>query len=189
MGFYPYEQSILPPVATTLSHSSSKCGGPTPSVQVLSQAMSIIAAGRAHELMRKKSIEGQNMRPADYVTEFATMLKCSYICACAGMAFTNCVHYLVFPAVKKASSASSFSGWFAKLVKIHHSFKFAVSVLSMGTSADDAVKRAQSSFKGIKRSILLPMDTCLFTGRSRYKSTAKMKTSLTSFALLFASLV
>jgi hypothetical protein len=43
VGLSPYENGILPPFATALAYSPRKCIGATPSVQVLSQAMSLYA--------------------------------------------------------------------------------------------------------------------------------------------------
>jgi hypothetical protein len=44
IGLFPYEQDILPPIATALAYSPVSCLAPTPGVQVLAQGMAMSAA-------------------------------------------------------------------------------------------------------------------------------------------------
>jgi len=60
LGLYPYEQDILPPIATSLLYCPSKCSGATPSVQVLSQSMANFMARKMDHRTKRRRLKGMN---------------------------------------------------------------------------------------------------------------------------------
>lgn len=150
VGLYPYEQDILPPVATALAYSPIKCHGCTPSVQILSQAMAIIAKTMRDRRSNKSKYEDptRNVDDAGLVSKFAMLLRCSYLCSVVGVSFVNCVPIPVDNMAKRVRCASMFSEWLGKMIEIHDSFGFKMSIIAMGSFASDSVRITFSSFKG-----------------------------------------
>lgn len=88
LGLYLYEQDILPPIATSLAYCPLKCVGSTPSVQVLSQTMTVTNMRRNRKTSKVViTLESE----IDYLARFTIMLRCSYVCARVGVAFFNVV--------------------------------------------------------------------------------------------------
>lgn len=107
----PYENGIIPSFATALAYSPRLCVGVPPSVQVLSQSMSLCAISIKDRYANKHpDHDSQRYLTRDqYTTKFAMMLRCSYSCAEAGVAFVNTSLAIAFNAAKTAKSMSSFS--------------------------------------------------------------------------------
>lgn len=150
VGLYPYERDILPPIATSLAYSPIKCNGVTPSVQILSQAMAIVAKSY-RDRVSKKSKVGQAVKTVDdagLVARFAMMLRCSYLCSVIGVAFINCVPVPVDNMAKRVRCASLFSEWLGRMIKIHDSYGFRMSIVAMGEFASDSVRNTFSSYRG-----------------------------------------
>jgi hypothetical protein len=69
VGLYPYDQGILPAIASALAYSTITCIGSTPSIQILSQAMAAVEVHIKSKLKsRKKSTEG-----SEEMTEYMLM--------------------------------------------------------------------------------------------------------------------
>jgi hypothetical protein len=150
IGLFPYEQDILPPIASALAYSPVSCLAPTPGVQVLAQGMAMSAA-RAKQKYAFKRASGDvpaNMTEEAFLKEFTMMLRCSCVCAAAGVFFTNAVPIPVNTTAKRVRAASHFAEWLASLLVIHNRFGYRPLVLSMGASASATVKRCFSSFPG-----------------------------------------
>ena len=150
IGLFPYEQDILPPIASALAYSPVSCLAPTPGVQVLAQGMAMSAARAKERYAFKRGGENvpANMTEEAFLKEFTMMLRCSYVCAAAGVFFTNAVPIPVSTTAKRVRAASHFAEWLASLLTIHNSFGYRPSVVSMGASASATVKRCFSSFPG-----------------------------------------
>ena len=154
LGLYPYDNDILPPIATSLSYCPSKCSGSTPSVQVLAQIMAANAVENQEVRATRKQKKAQtettmpNMPSVDYVARFAMMLRCSYVCARIGVAFLNVVPVHVTGIAKRVRCASYFSEWLGRIVEIHYRFGFKINIVAMGEFAADAVRKTFSTFRG-----------------------------------------
>ncbi|KAK5242471.1 hypothetical protein LTR16_008492, partial [Cryomyces antarcticus] len=71
VGLYPYEQNILPPIATALAYSAINCNGPTPSVQILAQAMASVGVTIKDKLRNRR----RNKDAFEDVTESMLMAR------------------------------------------------------------------------------------------------------------------
>jgi hypothetical protein len=150
LGLYPYDQDILPPIATALSYCPTKCSGSTPSVQVLAQSLAgqmfrKVESKRHTNIARGKSVVQNEI---DYLGNFTNLLRCSYLCATVGVAFLNVVPVRVRSAPRRVRCASYFAEWLGNIIEIHHSFGYKVKILSMGDLASDSVKKTFGTFKG-----------------------------------------
>lgn len=150
VGLYPYEQNILPSIATALAYSPVNCNGSTPSVQILSQAMASIGIYIKEKLKRRKKNKDpfQELTESMLLSRFAMMLRCSYVCSVVGVAFTNCVPVPVDTMAKRMKCASYFSEWLGEMIMIHNSFGFKMTIMAMGAFSADTVRRCFSSYKG-----------------------------------------
>jgi hypothetical protein len=150
VGLYPYDQNILPAIASALAYSPMTCNGSTPSIQILSQAMAAVGVHIKHKLKsRKKNKEGfEELTEYMLMSRFAMLLRCSYVCTAVGVAFTNCVPVPVDSMAKRIMCASFFSEWLGEMIKIHNSFGFKMTIMAMGAFSADTVKRTFSSFRG-----------------------------------------
>ena len=148
VGISPYENGILPSLATALAYSPALCSGSTPSVQVMSQIMSLCAIKIKDRTMN--SIGDVNLSTVvsreSYTAKFAMMLRCSYSCARAGVAFVNASPMITNTNAKKCLSSSLFSEWIASVIIIHAEFGYRMTVISMGATADEAIARASGSY-------------------------------------------
>lgn len=150
VGLYPYEQDILPPIATSLAYSPLKTSGSTPSVQILSQAMTIVAKRLRMRVSKKmrKSDTGMGIDNSDLLGKFTMLLRCSYLCSVAGISFINCVPIPVNSMAKRVRCASIFSEWLGRMIEIHFMHGFKMSIVAMGEFAKDSVRMTFSSFRG-----------------------------------------
>jgi hypothetical protein len=91
MGISPYETDILPTFASALAYDPKKSLGSTPSVQALSQMMSLCALSIKRMDMKKIKSENMNkmLTQTEYVAKFAMMLRCLYACMSARVVFIN----------------------------------------------------------------------------------------------------
>lgn len=150
IGLFPYEQDILPPVATALSYSPLNCIGCTPSVQILSQAMALIGSKIKTKYSNRKidgASYGDNSRSI-LTARFAMLLRCSYLCSNVRVSFVNCVPIYMDTMAKRVRCASFFSEWLGKMITIYDSFGFGVAITAMGAFAVDTVRNTFSSFAG-----------------------------------------
>ncbi|KAL9122244.1 MAG: hypothetical protein Q9187_001196 [Circinaria calcarea] len=150
VGLYPYEQNILPTIATALAYSPMKCIGCTPSIQILSQGMAMVASTMKtrRQTRNMDGLMSENSNEGVLTSRFAMMLRCSYLCSAVGVAFTNCVPVPVDNMAKRVRCASLFSEWLGRIIEIHYSFGFKMTVMAMGAFAADTVRNTFSSFKG-----------------------------------------
>ncbi len=150
VGLYPYEQNILSPIASALAYSPMMCVGSTPSVQILAQAMAAVGIGIKERAESKKKDKSSFGQVTEYMlmSNFAMLLRCSYVCTAVGVAFTNCVPVSVDTMAKRIMCASFFSEWLGEMIKIHNSFGFRMTIMAMGAFAADTVKRTFSSYRG-----------------------------------------
>lgn len=148
VGISPYENGILPPFATSLAYSPRTCIGCTPSVQVLSQIMSLCASRIEFRNAKLLGIENATtIKTTDeYATKFAMMLRCSYACVEAGVAFVNCSPVVTSTVSKTCLSMSLFSEWIANVVMIHIQHSFRITIISMGMVAENAISDAVGSY-------------------------------------------
>lgn len=155
IGISPYENGILPPVATSLSYSPMACSGSPPSVQVLSQAMSVCASKIMYVRSKnpRLNITPEMLTPDAYVAKFAMMLRCSYACLALGVGFVNCCPTVVKDDAKRARCSSLFSEWLGTVIRVHGKYDTRISVVSMGEDADEAVKNVFKSFPGSAKSV------------------------------------
>ena len=82
------------------------------------------------------------------MAKFAMLLRCSYLCSAVGVAFVNCVPVPVDNMAKRVLCASLFSEWLGKMIKIHNSYGFRMTVMAMGAFSADAVHSTFTSYKG-----------------------------------------
>ena len=157
VGISPYGSGILPPFATALAYSPSLCIGPTPSVQVMSQIMGICASRMEAANVNRLVVAGTVTikTPLEYASRFAMMLRCSYACTEAGVAFVNSSPVVTSSVAKTCMSMSLFSEWLANVVTIHGMARMKVTVVSMGASADRSINDAMSSYPGMSSNMNL----------------------------------
>lgn len=152
VGLYPYEQDILPPLATALAYDPRSCLGPTPSVQVLAQSMAMIAHKKM--LMRVKTIgKGINVTipsVTELTRRFVMMLRSSYLCCAAGVAFVNVVPVHTSNFAQKVKCGSHFVEWLAKIIEIHSRAERKMSVIAMGAFSNQYVSQMMTSFKSLR---------------------------------------
>ncbi|KAF4460192.1 benzoate 4-monooxygenase cytochrome P450 [Fusarium albosuccineum] len=155
IGLYPYEQDILPPIATSLAYSPIKCSGVTPSVQVLSQAMAMVMRVKSNRSKTKSTVGTVDRRVAEsgFVAKYAEMLRCSYMCSVVGVSFINCVVVPSNNIAKKVRCASLFSEWLGRVIEIHDKFGFKMNIVAMGEMAADSVRNTFSAFRGTNRKV------------------------------------
>lgn len=157
VGISPYENGILPAFATALAYSPKTCIGVTPSVQVMSQIMSLCAIEVKDRYANKTgdtNPEGYVSRD-EYTRRFAMMLRCSYACLEAGVAFVNSSPVVTNAVSKTCMSKSLFSEWLANIITIHSEFGYKLWVVSMGASADEVVSSATSSYPDLTSNMRL----------------------------------
>ncbi|KAI6986056.1 hypothetical protein KC359_g8910 [Hortaea werneckii] len=157
VGINPYENGILPPFATALAYSPRKCIGVTPSVQAMSQIMSLCAMEEADKYANQSQnmYEGKYPTRDEFTAKFAMMLRCSYSCAEAGVAFVNSSPIITSSISRRNHSQSLFSEWIANIILIHSSHGYRMSVLSMGASADESLDDALGSYPDLSSSMEL----------------------------------
>lgn len=157
VGISPYESGILSPFATALAYSPKKCIGATPSVQVMSQIMSLCAIEMKDAYTNKKKNAVVIPYPTrdEYTSRFAMMLRCSYSCVEAGVAFVNSSPVITDMTSKACFSRSLFSEWIANVVTIHIEYGYKITVVSMGASADKTIHRATGSYPDVSSSMIL----------------------------------
>ncbi|KAF2861614.1 hypothetical protein K470DRAFT_263517 [Piedraia hortae CBS 480.64] len=150
VGLYPYEQDILHSIASALAYSPTMCGGSTPSVQVLAQAMAAMVHRVKIKATNKKGMSDACIVPteAELVATFKMLLRCSYMCTAVGVAFVNCVPVPVPTMARKIAWASLFSEWLGDMIVIYNKFGYKMTIVSMGALASDSVKRTFSSYRG-----------------------------------------
>lgn len=150
VGLFPYEQNILPPIASALAYSPKSCIGATPSVQVLAQAMAIVASiTKARYASRKKVTDvPEDMSEEALLVKFTTMLRSSYMCMAAGVVFVNAATVPASTTARRIRIASHFAEWLGNMILVHNRFGFRFSIIGMGSFAESTVRRCFSSFPG-----------------------------------------
>ncbi|KAH7001761.1 hypothetical protein B0J12DRAFT_692604 [Macrophomina phaseolina] len=151
VGISPYENGILPTFATALAYSPMKCSGSTPSIQVLSQCMSMCASSIKYAYSRKAKVPVPDwvMNRGMYTARFAYMLRCSYACLAVGVAFVNSSPVITDNAAKMVRSMSLFSEWLGCVIGIHSRFGHKLTVVCMGKDAEMSVKNCFKANKGM----------------------------------------
>lgn len=81
------------------------------------------------------------------------MLRCSYACVEAGVAFVNASPVITKTTSVECMSVSLFSEWFGRVVKIHNDSGYKMSVTSMGALADEATNDAISAHTNLGASM------------------------------------
>lgn len=157
VGISPYENGILPPFATALSYCPFTCSGSTPSVQVMSQAMSLVAMKVLDRNMNslKNDYDLPMMDRDTYTARFAMMLRCSYSCLEAGVAFVNSCPVVTSSVTKKRFASSLFSEWIADVIQLHSKAGFNITVISMGSNSDKCIDDAMGSYPDLSTSMRL----------------------------------
>jgi hypothetical protein len=114
-----------------------KCIGPTPSVQDLSRAVTMITTKITNIRRNRKASRGMIVLESDidYLARFTIMLKCSYMCARVGVAFLNVMPISVSGIARRVRCASYVLEWLGSIIEIHHSFGFKMRLLAMGEFA------------------------------------------------------
>lgn len=157
VGISPYENGILPSMATALAYSPTHCIGSTPSIQVLSQAMSLCAVEIKDRISNKHgdmNTKGLLTRD-EYTARFAMMLRHSYACTEAGVAFVNSSPMITKSISSGCVSSSIFSEWVAKLILIHAEFEYRLTVLCMGAAATECMDEATSAYPTLSSNMRL----------------------------------
>lgn len=157
VGISPYENGILPPFATALAYSPRNCVGATPSVQVMSQIMSLCAIEIKDRYANKNGSVGEFVYPSrdEYTKKFAMMLRCSYSCSEAGVAFVNSCPVITDSISKTCLAHSLFSEWLANMIIIHNESGYKLWIVSMGASADKVIDSATGSYPNLSSSMRL----------------------------------
>ena len=150
VGLFPYEQDILPPIASALAYSPASCLAPTPGVQILAQAMAAAATVLKERYANRNGYAEapESMKEDSFLRKFTMMLRCSYLCAAAGVFFTNASPTPVDTTAKRIRVSSHFAEWLGSMLMIHSRFGYRPPVVSMGAFASATVKRCFSSFPG-----------------------------------------
>ncbi|OBT60192.1 hypothetical protein VE03_10626 [Pseudogymnoascus sp. 23342-1-I1] len=129
LGLYPYEQDILPPIATSLSYCPTK---------------KMVQKKDRRATIGKQMIQDE----IDYLPNFTAMLRCSYVCAMVGVAFLNVVPVRVKNISRRVRCASYFSDWLRAIIEIHHSFDYKIRIVAMGEFAANTVKKTFGTYRG-----------------------------------------
>ncbi|KAK6436903.1 hypothetical protein LTR95_006907 [Oleoguttula sp. CCFEE 5521] len=195
VGLYPYEQNILPAIASALSYSPMTCVGSTPSVQILSQAMAAVGIFIKERIKRGKKDQDGFGDVTEYMlmSKFAMLLRCSYVCSSVGVAFTNCVPVPVDSMAKRIMCASFFSEWLGEMIKIHNSFGFKMTIMAMGAFSADTVRRTFSSYRGTAEMVnyigVTNPAAISYMNVEKHTITSPIPNSVTSMELEAASIV
>lgn len=155
VGISPYENGILPTFAAAMAYSPMTCVGCTPSVQVLSQAMSLVAIKIKNVFMsKKKDRERYKLLTRDeYVAKFAMMIRCSYSCLMTGVAFINASPVITSNTAKRVRAASIFSEWIGNMIEIHSRNQYKLTIVAMGALAESTMNDVFKSFEGAKSNV------------------------------------
>ena len=155
VGISPYENGILPPFASALSYDATNCIGSTPSVQVLSQIMSVVAimVKKSYATKTRFAKECEIPHRTVYLDKFAMMLRCSYSCLCAGVAFVNSCPMVVSNFAKKLRCSSIFSEWVGSMIAIHADYGYKLSIVSMGAQAEMSMNDCFKSFENTRKHV------------------------------------
>jgi hypothetical protein len=155
VGISPYENGILPTFAGAMSYSPLTCIGCTPSVQVLSQVMSLVAVMIKKAFVSKsKNVDASKIPTRDeYTARFAMMLRCSYSCLAAGVAFVNASPVITSNTAKRVRAASIFSEWVGGMIEIHTRNQYKLTIVSMGALAESSMNDVFKSYQGAKSNI------------------------------------
>ncbi|CAJ0549876.1 Ff.00g064710.m01.CDS01 [Fusarium sp. VM40] len=152
-GLYPYEQDILPPIATSLAYSSIKYSRVTPSVQVLSQAMVTVLKAGNDRKKSKPGMDSVNNKTCEFrlVSKYTEIPRCSYLYSVVGISIINCVVVPSVNTAKKVRCASLFSEWLRRMIEIHDTFGFRMNILAMSELAADSIRNTFSALRGSNR--------------------------------------
>lgn len=155
VGISPYENGILPTFGGAVAYSPTSCIGSTPSVQVMSQVMSSIAVNiKKTFVSRKKHREAYPMMDREqYISKFAMMLRCSYSCLSAGVAFVNASPVVTSNTAKRVRAASIFSEWVGGMIEIHHRNQYKLTIVSMGALAESTMNDVFKSYAESKSKV------------------------------------
>ena len=155
VGISPYENGILPTFAGAMAYSPATCIGCTPSVQVLSQVMSMIAVIiKKTFVSRKRETDSYKVPSRDeYTSKFAMMLRSSYACLMAGVVFINASPVITSNTAKKVRSASIFSEWIGGMIEIHSRNQYKLTIVSMGALAESSMNDVFKSYEGAKMNV------------------------------------
>lgn len=155
VGISPYENGILPTFAGAMAYSPVTCIGCTPSVQVLSQIMSLIAVSIKRTFVsRKNNASSYKVLSRDeYTSRFAMMLRSSYACLMAGVVFINASPVITSNTAKKVRSASIFSEWIGGMIEIHNRNQYKLTIVSMGALAESSMNDVFKSYEGAKSNV------------------------------------
>lgn len=195
VGIKPYENGILPSFATALAYSPRTCIGVTPSIQVLSQLMSLSAVKIKDAVANRHGITDMTgfVSRAEYTSRFAMMLRCSYSCVEAGVAFVNSSPVIVNSTARECFTSSVFSEWIANMVAIHAEFDNKLLVLSMGALADECLNEATSAYPSMRSNMsMIRMTNPAAVARmniSRYESSCPISTATTNAELYIDTIV
>lgn len=152
IGISPYKNGILPSFASAMLYSPKKCMESTPSVQVLSQVMSVVSAMIKEQYIRNsRYISHENVPTKEgYLSKFAMMLRCSYVCVIAGVAFVNAWPVITSNFAKGVRCASIFSEWIGNMISIHNKYDYKLMIVSMGTLAESSINDVFKPYKSPK---------------------------------------
>ena len=157
MGISPYETDILPTFASALAYDPKKCLGSTPSVQALSQMMSLCAL--SIKKMDMKKIKSSNtdavLSQDEYTAKFAMMLRCSYACMSAGVVFVNAAPTVTSNIAKRLRVASMLSEWLGRMASLHVEFDRKFMIISMGALAEMCTNDILKSYPKLRKGVRL----------------------------------
>ncbi len=155
VGISPYENGILPSFASALSYDPLKSSGCTPSVQALSQVMSSVAnlVKTSHIDRAKYSLNFEPPSKYEYTAKFAMMLRRSYSCLCAGVAFVNCSPMVTSNFAKRMRCGSLFSEWLGNMIRIHSEHRYTMSIVSMGAQAEMCMNDCFKAFEDTRKCV------------------------------------
>ena len=155
VGISPYENDILPTFAGAMAYSPVKCMGSTPSVQCLSQIMSLVAVRIKQTFVSRRPTSDRRRLPSrdEYTAKFAMMLRCSYACLSAGVVFINASPVLTSNTARKVRAASIFSEWVGRIIKVHANNQYKLTIISMGALAESSMNDVFKSYENSKHEI------------------------------------
>lgn len=97
-------------------------------------------------LNKMKTVDWVKVETKDEMTnKFAIMLRSSYSCTQAGVAFVNSCPAITNATSKKRMATSLFSEWVADVCTIHGEFGYKIKIVSMGANSDKSISDAINS--------------------------------------------
>lgn len=93
-----------------------------------------------------------------YLSGFVRMLRCSYSCLCAGVAFVNSCPSITSNFAKRLRCASVFSEWIGHIIMIQNDHRYKLSTISMGAEVEMSMNDSFKSFESLRKYLSHTLD-------------------------------